>query len=118
MKRKPTIEDFLNLPVAINCDSTPEDFFDSRGLNKYFGTQTDIDLNLFDGKQLESELDIDKGRWYETSTAIFELDGRYLGVTGVSTSYNEMNSISDAGIDFEFNEYEEIKIISYKIKSS
>lgn len=117
MKNKPTIEDFLSVSNKIVCDVPVSWFHESRDLAEYFETELNLDLNLAELHEVKCDLEIEKHRWYEISTTVFEIDGRYLGVTGVSTVYNEVADFKDMNVDFEFTEYEEVKAVTYKPKN-
>ena len=58
-------------------------------------------------------LDVDKHRWYESSTNVYPIGNRFLGVRGVSHCYSEMSDASDYMCTTEAFEMEEIKTVMY-----
>jgi len=85
-----------------------------------FPRELSIQLDEFTIKEIDFKLNVEKHRWYEISTNVYELtlkNKRYLlGIRGASQSYNEMSSWIDFSVTYKFMEMEETKIISYKIK--
>jgi hypothetical protein len=63
--------------------------------------------------ELESGLDVNKHRWYETSTSVVEAHGRILGIHHVSNIYSESMSCEDCGHTLKFFEMKEIKTTSF-----
>jgi hypothetical protein len=55
----------------------------------------DIDNELGSCKIVDSELDVDKHRWYETSITVYELNGEYFGIRYVTDTFSESSSIED-----------------------
>lgn len=64
-------------------------------------------------KIVDSELDIDKHRWYELSTQVVEIYGRYLGVRAITQMYSESSSISDIYHHLQFFEMKPVQTITY-----
>lgn len=67
-------------------------------------------------KQLVSNIDINRHRWYETSTSYFQLEDGILGIEGLSNVYSEYMLASDCDVNCYAFEGEEIKTVSYKPK--
>ena len=67
-------------------------------------------------KEVASGLDLDKHRWYETSTTVVEINGEFMGVNLVTDIFSDNMGVSDCGGEITFFEMEEIKITSYKEK--
>lgn len=63
--------------------------------------------------QLESDLDVDKHRWYETSISVVEVYDRIMGVKHVSDIFSESMSCKDCGHTLEFFEMEPVNTITY-----
>lgn len=60
-------------------------------------------------KPIADGLDVDKRRWYNISTTVFEpVEGRYLGVQGVSHINSESMTYSDIENEYEFFEMQKI----------
>jgi len=55
-------------------------------------------------------------RWYENSTTVIEMYGRYLGIYHVSNIYSESSEVEDIYFTMGFSEMEQIQITSYKEK--
>lgn len=68
-------------------------------------------------KELASDVDISRHRWYETSDSYFQLEDGILGIKGVSRLFNENARASDCGVQCHAFEGEEITTVSYKPKS-
>jgi hypothetical protein len=66
--------------------------------------------------QLASNIDINRHRWYETSTSYFQLEDGILGIEGLSNVYSEYMLASDCDVNCYAFEGEEIKTVSYKPK--
>lgn len=60
------------------------------------------------------ELQIDKHRWFDVSTTVVSIFGRFLGIRGISKTYSDSMCPADCGVDFEFFEMKEKKVISYE----
>ena len=67
-------------------------------------------------KDVASEIDVDKHRWYEISTTVGKIFGRFLGIRHVSNVFSEQMGIEDCAHTLEFHEMEEVEIKSYKKK--
>jgi hypothetical protein len=75
----------------------------------------DEKLQIYFRDCVAEELDIDRHRhrWYEYSTSVFRVDGKFLGVKVVSQCYSENSDIEDAYHYLIFCEMKEIKTTSY-----
>lgn len=67
----------------------------------------------FKNNEVDFDLYLNKHRWYETSTTIYEIDGEYLGCIYVSKVYSESMDVGDVGHQLYFCEYEPIATITY-----
>ncbi len=67
-------------------------------------------------KQLASDIDISRHRWYETSTSYFQLENGILGINGVSNIYSEHMMAPDFNVQPQAFEGEEFTTISYRSK--
>jgi hypothetical protein len=61
-------------------------------------------------------LDVSKHRWYETSTTVVRIFGRFLGIHRVTQLYSEMMMWEDCYHTIEFFEMEEVRTVTYKPK--
>jgi hypothetical protein len=68
-------------------------------------------------KPCEEGLNIDKRRWYEISTSVYQISDRFLGVRGLSQCYSEMSSAEDCMCTSEAFEMEEVKTVTYVKKA-
>lgn len=66
-------------------------------------------------KEVASELDVDKHRWYETSITVIEVFGHYLGIRQISNMYSEMGDLDDICWSYNFLKMEQVQTITYKI---
>jgi hypothetical protein len=73
-------------------------------------------------EEVKSGLDVEKHRWYETSTTVYKVicdDGiKFLGINCATGLFSESSSWEDLYCSYDFFEMEEIKIISYKKKGA
>ena len=81
-------------------EDIPEEIWEKYFENKY--------------ETVDSELDIDKHRWYETSTEVIKINDGFIGIRSVTQRYSENSSIEDMYWSLMFFEMKEIKIVSYK----
>ena len=66
-------------------------------------------------KKVDSGLDVDKHRWYETSTTVYLVDEEwYMGVDEVTSVFSESMGIDDCGVVPVFFEMEAVASIAYK----
>lgn len=68
-------------------------------------------------KELASDVDISRHRWYETSDSYFQLEDGILGINGLTNIYSEYDYPSDCDVQCYAFEGEEIMTVSYKQKS-
>jgi hypothetical protein len=67
-------------------------------------------------KQLASELDIDKHRWYETSISVWQTNEGLLGVRSITNLYSEQSYYEDISWKLRFFEMKTVRTVTYKIK--
>lgn len=65
---------------------------------------------------LDSELDVDKHRWYETSVSVYKIGDEFLGVRSVTDVFSEQMGYRDCGHTLDFFEMEEFSTVSYRVK--
>ena len=66
-------------------------------------------------KKVDSGLDVDTHRWYETSTTVYMIDDEwYMGVDEVTNVFSESMGIDDCGVNPVFFEMEAVASITYK----
>jgi len=63
---------------------------------------------------VKDNLDIDTHRWYELSTSVYEIDGRYLGVEHISNLFSEQMDCSDVYHTLSFNEMHPTTEVTFK----
>ncbi len=63
--------------------------------------------------EVETGLDVEKHRWYEISTTVVKVLGRYLGIEHISELYSEEMTTEDCYHTMRFYEMKEIQTISY-----
>ena len=78
----------------------------------------EIYIKFFKNKSTEvcNNLDVDKHRWYETSTTVIAVNNGFLGINLVTDVFSENMDISDCGEGISFFEMQEVKVVSYKQK--
>ena len=59
-------------------------------------------------------LDVDTHRWYECSTNVYEIYGKYLGVNSVTNLFSESMDVEDCYAELSFFEMEPVTTITYK----
>lgn len=69
-------------------------------------------------KRVASDLNIDRHRWFEISTNVYECDDGFVGVEGVSEVYSEMMDYRDCDCPCTATEYEAVQTITYKHKTT
>lgn len=78
----------------------------------------DMWLEVFvplDYTTVDSGLDVDTRRWYETSVTVIKVLDGFLGIRNVTNIFSESMSVSDASVTMEFYVMEEVPSISYKV---
>ena len=78
----------------------------------------EIYVKFFENKSTEvcNQLDVDKHRWYETSTTVIAVNNGFLGINLVTDLFSENMDIEDTGEGISFFEMKELKVISYEQK--
>lgn len=71
-----------------------------------------------DLKRVVSDLNIDRHRWFEASTNVYECEDGFVGVNGVAELYSEMMSWDDCDCPCTAAEYEAVQTITYKPKAA
>lgn len=68
------------------------------------------DFNL---EIVASELYVDKHRWYETSTTVYECEDGFVGVNGISQMYSDYMDYDDCECECFAEEFEPKQVITY-----
>lgn len=76
----------------------------------------EIDSELSNLKVVDSGLDVDKHRWYETSVTVYKHPEGFFGIRYVTDQFSEMSSIEDHYWDLKAFEMEEVSTVTYKVK--
>lgn len=71
-----------------------------------------------DLKRVASDLNVERARWFEISTNVYECEDGFVGVNGVAELYSEMMSWDDCDCPCNAAEYEAIRTITYKPKAA
>lgn len=71
-----------------------------------------------DLKLVASDLNVERDRWFEISTNVYECEDGFVGVSGISQVYSEIMSYSDCECPCSACEYEAIPSITYQPKKS
>lgn len=79
-----------------------------------FGKEIDDRLNKL--TNVESGLDVDKHRWYETSITVLKHEEGFLGIRFITDQFSEQSSMEDHYWTLEAFEMEEVKTVTYKVK--
>lgn len=78
----------------------------------------DIYKKWFENRDVDSDLNVNKHRWYETSISVFEIPQGFIGVKSVTDTFSEQSMVEDMFHTLEFFEMEPIITTTYKIKKS
>ncbi len=70
-----------------------------------------------DLKRVASDLNVDRHRWFELATNVYECEDGFVGVEGISEVFSEMMSNSDCDCPCTAAEYEAYTILSYRLKN-
>ena len=71
-----------------------------------------------DLKRVASDLDVERARWFELATNVYECEDGFVGVNGISKVFSEMMSNSDCDCPCSACEYEAVPSIAYKPKKT
>jgi hypothetical protein len=89
-------------------------------IQKSIDFEEDLSENIYEKyfscKPLETELDIDKHRWYETGISVWETEKGLLGVRSITNIYSENSSVEDIYWKLIFFKMESFTTVSYKVK--
>lgn len=69
-----------------------------------------------DYEEIDSDLDVDKHRWYETSITVIRLPQGFLGIRSITDLFSERSTVEDCYHTLEFFEMEEVQTITYRAK--
>ena len=73
-----------------------------------FDFEEDFNLEI-----VASELYVDKHRWYETSTTVYECEDGFVGVSGISQMYSDYMGYGDCECECFAEEFEPKQVITY-----
>lgn len=73
-----------------------------------FDFEEDFNLEI-----VASELYVDKHRWYETSTTVYECEDGFVGVSGISQTYSDYMDYDDCECECFAEEFEPKQAITY-----
>lgn len=100
-------KEFLEKLEASNIDQKTSEFTEDMPDELYELWES------FDPGIVESDLEIEKHRWYEISTSVYEVDGNYFGVRGATQMYSESSMWSDLFVTWEVFEMKPIQTTTY-----
>lgn len=106
-------EKFYNLLSklqALELKQTTAEFFEEEML------PVELYEEMLQRNHVASNLHIEKRRWHETSTDVYEIYGRFLGVRKVSDLYSDLSDFKDIYWSYWFGEMEAVTSISYVAK--
>lgn len=69
-------------------------------------------------EQVMYGLDLEKHRWYEISTDVYQCEDGFVGVTGLGTMFSDMMLPSDCDVHCFAEEYEPVQVVAYRRKSA
>ncbi len=78
----------------------------------------EIYKQYFEGRDLDSGLDVQKHRWYETSISVYEIAEGFLGVRSVTDVFSEQSEVIDMFHTLEFFEMKQVQTTTYEIKTN
>ncbi|HMT02307.1 MAG TPA: hypothetical protein PKD00_03205 [Burkholderiales bacterium] len=106
MKTNKELVDYLN-GLKIKQTSSWDEDIPEDVWNEYFEDKL---------KVVESDLYVEKHRWYETSVEIIKINDGFIGIESVTDTFSEQQEIRDCYHTLEFFEMEPVQTITYKIK--
>lgn len=65
-------------------------------------------------EEIAKGLDVDKRRWYQKSTSVIKIYGRFLGIRIVDEVYSESMGVADIESNLEFFEMKEVPSVTYE----
>jgi hypothetical protein len=75
-----------------------------------YSLEKDFEFNL---KIVAHGLYVDKQRWYETSTTVYECEDGFVGVSGISQMYSDYMDYDDCECECFAEEFEQKQVITY-----
>lgn len=92
----------LNISQTSSWDEDiPEDIYQEYFQDKY--------------ETVESGLEVNKHRWYETSIEVIKINDGFIGINSVTDTFSEQSSILDMFFTLQFFEMKEVLVKSYEI---
>jgi hypothetical protein len=84
-------------------------------IQKSIDWQEDIPEDIFNDtfNLVDSELDVDKHRWYETSVEVYKVFDRFLGVQSITDVFSEQSEVGDMYHTIKFFEMKPIQTTTY-----
>lgn len=68
----------------------------------------------FDPEAIDFNLDLDKHRWYEIATNVYQVGDIYFGVRGATQMYSESSSWDDLCVVWEVFQMKAVETITYE----
>ena len=65
-------------------------------------------------EEVDSGLEVETHRWYERSTTVYKIYGRYLGVTHISNIFSQSMDYEDVSRTHSFREMKPVNVVSYE----
>ena len=65
-------------------------------------------------KEVASGLNVETHRWYERSTSVVVIYGRFIGITFITNMFSESQEYEDCAVKILFCEMEKVSVVSYK----
>lgn len=69
-------------------------------------------------KRVASGLETDEHRWYSTAVNVYQCEDGFVGVRGAYQSFSEQQDWQDIGETCTASEYEEVRTVSYRPKTT
>jgi hypothetical protein len=76
----------------------------------------EIDKILNQCEIVDTDLDVDKHRWYETSIVVYKLNGEFFGIRYVTDTFSESSSIEDMCWTIKAFPMKEVQTITYIVE--
>lgn len=76
----------------------------------------DIWKNYFEANfsEIKKNLDVDKHRWYETSTSVIKIYDRFLGINFITDLFSESGDYESCYHQIWFGEMKKVQTITYE----
>lgn len=101
-------KEFLQKLIALDLTQTTSEYEEE--LPEEIFTQ----FESFAPKPIAFDLDVDKHRWYEVATTVYQVGDIYFGIRGATQMYSESSSWDDLGVDWRVFEMKEVQTVTYE----